>query len=376
MLQSVNKEKASKTKTAAICNTPYQVLNILNLFFHEKKWGEVDLYLINRFSSADKLNKKLRNVSFFKNIYFVIPNPDIKNTKFNTLLKIIFPKRYKSHYKIDNWEIIKQNYNYIFYGDLEPFARIIEEYNPSIKTYVYDDGECSYHGNALMDCKPKLRQHIEKLFNLDVCKNNIQGLYVNNKSISKSTISKNIFQLPHFTDEFIELAKNVFEFKNSDQLKNHKYILMDYPMVRIKEYNGFDLYNFMANLKGKECLLRYHPCSSQIPMENIDVDMLNNSWELECIDEIGDNHVLIGYYSTSQLMPKILMDKEPYVIFTYRLMTSKAGEYRFSSYEELINLVKNKYKNKNKVFIPSNENELLFIIKKIENEKMKLNLCK
>ena len=141
---------------------------------------------------------------------------------------------------------------------------------------------------------------------------------------------------------------------------------MDYPMERIKEYNGFDLYGFMGKLKGEECLLRYHPCSNRASLKSIDIDQLNNSWELECVYEITENHVLIGYYSTSQLMPKIIADKEPFVIFAYKLMTTKEGEYRFASYEEFINLVKNKYRDKNKIYIPKDENELIEVIKNIE----------
>lgn len=359
--------RKDRMKTAVICNTPYQVLSMLNLFFNCKEYGEIDLYIIDRFSNSKIIYDRIIQQNLFRNIYLILPNKVTKTSKLKTIRNLLNVDTHKKEYLIDNWSIVCQEYDYVFYGDLEPLARIIEKYNPNVKAYVYDDGECAYHGNALMDCKSKKIQFIEKMFHLGVCKSNILGLYVNNLSISKSTISENILQLPAFTDEFIRVAKEVFGFQNSDQIEKHKYLLMDYPMERIKEYNGFDLYGFMAELKGKECLLRYHPCSKQTPLENIDIDRLNNSWELECVDEITDNHVLVGYYSTSQLMPKIIADKEPYVIFTYKLMTTKEGEYRFSGYEEFISLVKDKYRDKNKIFIPNDINDLINVIRIIEN---------
>lgn len=355
-------------KTAIICNTPYQILNMLNLFFNCNEYGDADLYIINRFADANKIYEKLKDQRVFKNIYLLAPNKNNVPSKLKTIRNLLNANTHKEDYIFDDWSTIEQKYDYLFYGDLEPFARIIEKYNSSVKAYVYDDGECAYHGNALMDCKSRRIQYIEKIFHLGVCKSKIQGLYVNNRSISKSTISSNILQLPVFNDEFVEFAKGVFEFENSDQIKKHKYLLMDYPMERIKEYNGLDLYGFMAGLKGKECLLRYHPCSNKTTIENIDIDQLNNSWELECVDEITDKHVLIGYYSTSQLMPKIIADKEPYVIFTYKIMTTKEGEYRFAGFEEFINLVRENYRNKDKIYIPNNENEFINAIKEIEKK--------
>lgn len=347
-------------RTAAICNTPYQVLNMVNLFFHDNSYGDVDLYLIDRFTTSHKLYGKLKDVSFIKNVYYIMPNPDIVDTRWSTILKMISPKRYKEHYKIDEWKIIQQDYDYLFYGDLEPLGRIIEDANPNVKAYVYDDGWGSYFGNILFDYKSKKVQLVEKIFGVGVSRSNIQGLFVNGKNISKSNVSKNIYQLPSMNDpEFAEFAKDVFDYKDNDSLRNHRFLIMDYPMERIKEYNGYDLINVLKIYEGNNCLYRIHPCSQSKKDIDIAVDNTYNLWELDCQYSITDDHVLVGYYSTSQFMPKIIADKEPYLILTYKLMLCPEGAYRYNGYEQFIRLVQECYRDKSKIFIPDSENELI-----------------
>ena len=50
-------------------------------------------------------------------------------------------------------------------------------------------------------------------------------------------------------------------------------------------------------------------------------------------------------------------------------MTTKEGEYRFAGFEEFINLVREKYRNKDKIYIPNNENEFINAIKEIERNR-------
>lgn len=356
-------------KTAVICNTPFQVFNMLNLFYHDDSFGKIDLFLINRFSSSSRLYEKLKNIHFFENVHYVSPVEKIEESKWSIFLKMLFPELYKNHYRIDNWEIIKNDYNFLFYGDLEPLGRIIEYLNPKVESFVYDDGGASYFGNALFDCKSKKIQFIEKSMRVGVARSKIQGLYVNAKAISKSTISKNILQLPILDDEkFISLTKDIFEYKTNDAIASHKYLIMDYPMERITEYNGFDLVDFMHKNEGDKCLLRYHPCSTRKNSNLVDIDLINNLWELDCLYSVTEKHVLISYFSSSQLLPKLLVDKEPYVIFTYKLMLNHNGMYRCKGNEEFINLVKSRYKNKSKIFIPNNEQELIEALSIIDSQ--------
>ena len=89
--------------------------------------------------------------------------------------------------------------------------------------------------------------------------------------------------------------------------------------------------------------------------------------ELECCNTISDNHILIGGFSTAQLMPKILDGAEPYLIFVYKLFfdSKELSSTFWKSTETFIYKFRDQYKNKNKVFIPETMEEFKAILEKL-----------
>ena len=77
--------------------------------------------------------------------------------------------------------------------------------------------------------------------------------------------------------------------------------------------------------------------------------------ELKCDNDINDDKVLIAFCSTAQITPKMLYDKEPYLVFLYRLFDCDWIE----DYDRLVEQVRNSYRNKKKVFLPSTLDELV-----------------
>ena len=76
-----------------------------------------------------------------------------------------------------------------------------------------------------------------------------------------------------------------------------------------------------------------------------------------------DDLVLITPLSTSVFLPKMLLDKEPYIICLMDVM-----ELHWSEEEPVRDFFRRAidvYSNKNKIFIPSNMNELKEIINNV-----------
>ena len=187
------------------------------------------------------------------------------------------------------------------------------------------------------------------------------------KNICKSTISDNKIQLPLFDskNEFLKDANEIYDYKQNNDFVEKKLIIMDYPMERIKEYNGFDLVDYLSNFSNENLLLRYHPCSVKNNDLDVAVDTINNSWELECIYSLSENKILVSFFSTSLLLPKMLTNKEPTLIFTYKIMSNDLSDIKYKNYELLIDMIRSCYIDKNKIYVPSTVNEMNDILNKL-----------
>ena len=79
---------------------------------------------------------------------------------------------------------------------------------------------------------------------------------------------------------------------------------------------------------------------------------------MECLSNITNEHILVGDCSNAQFSPKILANKEPYLIFAYRLFYSYHDLEDPNNYEKQIDRIRKAYSRKDKILIPKNVEEL------------------
>lgn len=115
--------------------------------------------------------------------------------------------------------------------------------------------------------------------------------------------------------------------------------------------------------------MRFHPRMLKPEDSFLDftVDRAGSLWELICADQITDRHILISKCSTSQFIPKMLFDKEPWLIFTCRLYeyVNKRDRRLREKDEEMINRAMDIYRNKEKIIVINSWKEIDSIIQNI-----------
>lgn len=111
------------------------------------------------------------------------------------------------------------------------------------------------------------------------------------------------------------------------------------------------------SISGLHAQFRPHPRKldfSDVP-DSFDIDQQRDFWEASWMLGIYDEHTaLIGAGSTALLTPKIMFDKEPFVIFTHRLVNDGFDNNSEESYEDILD----RYTNKYRVIAPKTINEL------------------
>ena len=84
----------------------------------------------------------------------------------------------------------------------------------------------------------------------------------------------------------------------------------------------------------------------------------------ECVKQIGDEHILIGAFSTAQFMPKLLKNVEPTIICTYPILFNNLDDTFWQGTKKFIDDFKALYSNPQKIYTP----ESLEALQKLLND--------
>lgn len=356
-------------KTAIVCNTPYQLLNAINIVVNniEHARENSDLFVVNRFRNANCMVNRIQKCDIFSKIYYVNVKNIInaKTNVFERFIKYSNPKTAFNIFDIAPLDFLENNYNQIFIGDAMQFGMALCRYYHNAKVFTFDDGMSSYFGSYLMNERSAKTTLKRLLFNVfPICP---QKNYVNCLKVCKSTVASQNSQLPilDLDNNALGVIKKVFEYKDNCILYSNKYVFLERPFEENKNYNGRNPIELLQSLGIKDnCVFRIHPRSTN--KYNIDIiDYGINLWELECLFSISDEHVLMADLSTAQFSPKIIAGKEPYLVFLYNLFCDELDKDVADKYDEQINMARFLYDNENKIFVPKNEEELANILKTI-----------
>lgn len=356
-------------KTAFVCNTPYQLFNILNICCNDLEDTNKgsDLFIVDRFNSSKRILEKIKGLNIFNKIYFIVENKINRRTKYDKIRTLFVSKTKFQDFVCSEYDFLGIKYDQIFIGDAMPFGIALSIFNSDARIFVFEDGIGNYYGDFLHKKPNGLKEKIKSILNYGIYAIYVKSHYVNCKELCDSTVSENIVQLPYWNDNnpAFAIVKNVFEFKDNSRLKLNRVIFLDRPFWENEKYNNLNP-EILLNDCGLQnvSLIRIHP-RSNTKYKLIDVDNGYNMWELECVYNITDNHILIGDFSMAQLNPKIIANKEPFVVFAYKLFYDRLTNDEILHFEKQINLLKKVYSNKEKIYIPNSKEEFEYTLKKL-----------
>lgn len=350
------------------CDTPYQILSAVSFRLDQiSKKNRVDLIIDTlRTPNVDmkSIAKRIKEVGFFTNVYCV-SNLQNKYPKYKSLIKVlewIFPRYI---YKIMTKSIVDEcEYDIVVVSGPFSSQREVISANPRSDIYFIEDGLGSYIGrNGIRELswRGKIAQRFFKYSPMHIYPKKTylyspdfyEGEY---KDITKKMIfpSNNIEKIDYVFSVNLEIVRRLYG--------NHRFIyfsqLIDLCDKELKIEKK--IVKLINNYKD-EFIIRPHPRGVTNLYENLNVDNCYNQWEL-CCSEIGEESVLISDFSTALFVPKLIYNKEPIVIFLYKL-------YEKDFVESSVNRLKNIYLNKDRVMSVSSISELDKIIEILRKKK-------
>ena len=360
---------------AFFADTPFQLLNCINFTWHnvENSRNNADLYIHKQFEAYPEIVKSIEDLHIFRS---VIPcTLPIKNNEnkivhvFRRCFDLFFPK-----VAVCKWcnekTVAYKNYDVILASGPLPFVIALKDLNKNAKVWFYDDGSGSYHGDIINTFNKSFRPLLYKLTGKGVQTIVPERLYVNNVNMCQATIAAEVMALPEYDvneTDFIFALNKVFACSKKNNYE--KIVYLSQPLENIAPKPGeVFLTNVLRVLKHyiNHVTVRPHPREAYREYGGLQVDRSQQMWELKCIENIDEKQVLIGIFSTAQLVPKLFFEKEPYLIFLHHIYRKTTNaNLNIENIDALIHNIADHYRTAKKIFIPESIEEFAEILNQI-----------
>lgn len=407
-------------KALFVCLTDYQLLNSINIKKHLLTEQEADIIIFNNKAGTFELADRLQQTGIFQNVYvysecfdgihkylrklsegkknigfFEAINGTIKNISLK-ILEIIKDKEWILNQKIYKNKKINFSHYDQFFG-IETKAFVGECLNLILK-----NNKCT---NNLID--EGLASYLRTNFNE---KHKVDAVYLYEPKMivySKNDFNS-IFKIPKIKktdDSFVNLINFVFGFKDSDKvnLENEiiffdqntdpmpKYLCNAGKIKRLIFHNSYnkhlqeqivyqtkiDLFKKIVEVTyPKKVFVKLHPRSNSDYIKDYEeggAKFLPNiyaPWEVFGCNCNVKNNLWITLYSSALFSFDFTINstnENIKYIFLYRILNSKKKMKRFEIVDEFFSNFKSKYPDK--IFLPNNEEELIKVLKLMEEEK-------
>lgn len=356
-----------------VCYTPFHVLNMVNYVFnHQARDVFFDAYLNTAIPGVDGIAQRLEAEHITNRIYRFDSTPrDTDSWFFNRLHSVAmhcYPRAYLKK-RITPWEGTRA-YHQIFVPHLLEICHLLVNASPKADLFYYDEGYASYIGAF-----PEFGFSSLKLWAfrfLSGRKTSLlpETMYLNNPSFCIFQKYKNVLPLPGIPDRnapVLAVLRRVFDYCPPEAYARKRCVILDQPAAELVSRDDgttrriWELFDRHA----ERYLVRPHPRQSAECYSGYCTDRSRACWELLCTDTITPEHTLISVFSTAQLIPKMILDQEPRLIFLYKLYGDSLKSSHLASFNNTCRQLREKYRDKSKVIVVESLRELEEILDQI-----------
>lgn len=356
----------SKEKIAFVCDTPYQLFVSVSILLSNRNLVKYqkDLYIdLKRCKKASMYNyyQNILHEKIFDNIY-IVNSLSAYNRIYNKI-EWLFPE---ISLKVGSKWKIPPNINYKIIWVSGPFMlqrNIINHFN--CKTvYFFEDGTGSYSGRIGVNLLNRRGRLIQKITGRGPKYIYPQYVYLFRPELYEGEY-RNVIEKIEFPYGSGRIFNRIFVNSESDyNYKGKRIVYLTQPITNKYPEKDSKVLDAISRFSDN-IIIRPHPQDLDKDYSGFEIDKSKSLWELVCSKYITDDSILLGLCSTAQVTSKLLLNKEPYIIFTYHLYDSDLSK-RFDSLVESVTKI---YKKKEKVIVVKSFDELAMVIERILNQE-------
>ncbi len=355
------------------CNSAYQIIAAINLHWHRKHEGfenipdyEGDLIILNSFSGTKDIYEKLSDAHVFNKV-ICIDKKYNKGTfhRIKTILDLLFPAMYlKEKYGLEKKDV-KNCYDVIAVPKYAEVTDAIYRLNEGSAIEFIEDGMAAYIASTELYPYTEKSRKLHRALHCGGDFSNYRALYLDCPELYTGENVDKVKRIPRISNDCLEMTKNIFGA--SIRSDRDIYWIAQNLENDIYKSQVKDLLNILRKNK-EHVLFRPHPRYREAQdYTGFEIDDESMSWEMKLMQmDNVDDILLISVHSTACFTPKMLFDKEPYIILFYRLVDYKVS-FMNENYENTIKKFIKTYRDPEKIMIPENMDEFEECILKFIN---------
>ncbi len=359
---------------------PYYIFHQINLALHENKGHPGDLIIADIFDGAVEIAQKIRTAKIFENVYLLDKRQSVlvSGIPNRTLLRKVVGRLGReflnlpfilSQHKYKGFPFYGKQYRYIYTGLQDGFLNTfyVKQIKNGGKFFLVDDG-LGDRTRHMFDMP--LFYKIFSYFGSQSYYQYISGAYFYSLDcITGKAYYPFLEQIkPQPSDK--EIFAKIFDYHTEDD-QMLRYPFIYYTLGRTKEDYLQNEISLIRNAIGKSLqtgfALKMHPWDGP-SISGFPLLESTLPFEVACLFHDMDNKVLIASHSAVLFNSKFIYDKEPYLIFMWKLIGIPTSEIIFSdlTLDQIVqHMLIDRYRNPKKIFIPESVEELVEILDKL-----------
>ena len=350
---------------AIVVDTPYQIMSAVSLTTnHISKEIDIDIYVDTKRCvnvDMDILFKRLKKSGLFKNVVGLrsLTSGRIGIRKnLSNYFEWLFPKL-SIKIGIENGASLNgKKYDTVVVSGPFMLQRNFLAFFPKARIVFIEDGSGSYTGRIGVANLGKKGALMQKLLRRGPLYIYPSETYLYSPMYYRGEYLDRIKRLKIANQDVLN---SIFESK-SRLYSDFKVVYFDQPKYAGEKESIIDdkVLDLLNN--GKRIIVRPHPQLKDRDYKHLFVDDECLQWEMICSKYIDEQSTLIGKYSTAQLTPKLLFNKEPTIILTHRLYDNPNNNV----IDDAVERIKAMYMHKERVVIVESIKQLEIAIRELE----------
>lgn len=369
-------QETDGARFAMLADTPFQTMNCCNFVLQNvaESAGSADLYIYHQFRGSHELAERARQSGVFQNVYDIEPYRKYPSLvqKFATIFRLFLPERAVEHICTEKLRLARKRYEKICISFPTTFTLGMHWAFQPADVYHLEDGLGSYGGNITTDYTTGLYQLINRFLYHGEMDMNPAVCYLSAPDFSKNTIGGEVRRLPAMqAGKGLETIERIFGYRAND-LYRGRVVYLSQPLSERPIYHAewdAQIVQALQKYLPDRTVVRLHPRQKDLDVGSLQRDTFGNLWELECVHQITEENVLVSAFSTAQFMPKIMCDREPAVLFTYRLVFDSLDDPFLKDFAALIADFKKLYRHPERIYVPETFAQLEAILQSLRTEK-------
>jgi hypothetical protein len=359
----------------AVCSTPLQLMNMINLATTVLKDRSIDLYILDHSPQNRLYFDALQKTELFQRVSFL-------NTKFMTggnsalpILRFLKASSYflRSRLLSDQMrEIPHYERFYIPTPDVptQLLYYACKKVNPRIELRMYEEGTFAYnyfeHEFGVFQ-----KLFLRFLFQTDIMQDH-SAAYVYHPQLLNNVRQLPVFRIQPIAKDNRPLVDFFNAIAKYDPLSHvsiaGEVIFFDQPFLfDAINRRQFELYEIIADRIPKDRLnVKLHPRTTSHPYKFVLPFQVSS--EIMEMNESFEDKTLVSVFSTACLSPKMLFDEEPKVLLLYKLVDLHLMTNIHPQTFALAELIKQAYRRPERFMIPATMEELMRILGDIRSE--------